>query len=253
MRSVPSARAAAPLVAAAASLALAPAAGAQSGDGFLFRAPSGSLTLRAGVDRAAGGGDVFDFVRDNLTFGSRALTGTSLGAEIGVALGSRVDLVVGGAHLRARSRTNYRDFTDADDREIEQTNTFTRVPVTGTLRAYLAPRGRSVGRLAWVPARLAPYVGAGGGAMWYRFEQAGDFIDVDSPDLAVVGGTARSSGWAPTAHGAAGLDVSLSPRVALNTEARYNWARATPVGDFSALDRIDLSGLGVTAGLSFRF
>lgn len=250
----PCARVAPVAAALAASLALAPAAGAQTGgDGFLFRAPTATLTLRAGVDRAVGGGDVFDFVRDQLTFGARSLTGSSLGAELGFALGDRVDVVLGGGHLRARSQTHYRDFTDADDREIEQSNTFTRVPLTASVRAYLAPRGRSLGRFAWVPARLAPYVGAGGGAMWYRFDQAGDFIDVDSPDLAVVRGSARSSGWAPTAHAMAGLDLTLAPRVALTTEARYSWARATPTGDFSALDRIDLSGLGVTAGLSFRF
>lgn len=233
-------------------LVLAPAARAQTGgDGFLFRPPVGSLTLHAGVDRALGHSEIFDFSRERLTLGSNAFTGVSLGADLGIALNDRLDLVLGVAHARSTADSHFRKFVDTDDREIEQTTRFQRTPVTATMRAYLVPRGRSIGRFAWIPSQLAPYVGAGGGAMWYRFAQDGDFVDEQTLD--VFPATLRSSGWAPTAHALAGLDVSLSPHVALNTEARYSWARAAMDRDFSDFDRIDLSGLGVTAGLTFRF
>ncbi|MGZ8492256.1 MAG: hypothetical protein ACXWZS_08650 [Gemmatirosa sp.] len=233
-------------------LALAPTTvRGQSGDGFLFRPPVGSLTLRGGVDRALGNSDVFDFARERLTLGSNAFTGFNVGADLGIALSDRVELMLGASHARSSARSEFRRFTDEDDRPIEQTTALARTPISATVRAFLTPRGREIGRFAWVPARVSPYVGVGGGAMWYRFSQEGDFVDEESLD--VFPATLRSSGWTPTAHGLAGIELSLSPRVALSTEARYSWARATMSDDFSNFDRIDLSGLVATAGLSFRF
>ena len=119
------------------------------------------------------------------------------------------------------------------------------------VRQYLTSRGRSVGDLAWIPSRLAPYVGAAGGAMWYRFRQNGDFVDFNTND--VFNGTLNTSGWAPAASGAAGLDVTLTPRFALTGQGKYLWARARPGGDFSGFNQIDLSGFSTTVGLLVRF
>ena len=233
-------------------LATAPAAEAQgSGDGFLFRAPAGSIALRGGIDRALGNSDVFDFARERLTLGANAFTGFHVGGDLAVRLTDRLDLAVGVSHARSTARSEFRRFVDLDDRAIEQTTQLVRTPISATVRAYLAPRGRTIGRFAWVPARLAPYLGVGGGAMWYRFAQDGDFVDEETLD--VFPATLRSSGWTPTAHGLAGIELSLSPRVALTTEARYDWARAAMGDDFRNFDRIDLSGLAATAGLSLRF
>jgi hypothetical protein len=137
---------------------------------------------------------------------------------------------------------------------IVQTTRFQRVPVTGSIKAYLAPRGRSVGRLAWVPTKLAPYVGAGGGFLWYRFKQDGDFVDFARQTGNIFTSTFESDKWTPSAHAFTGVDYSLSPRVALTGEARYTWGRAPLNRDyFTGFERIDLSGVAATAGLSFRF
>ena len=235
-----------------AMLAVADTAGAQGGgDGFLFRPPVGSITLRGGVDRAFGNSDVFEFARERLTLGASAFTGFHVGADVGIHLADRVGLSIGASHARSGARSEFRRFVDQDDQAIEQTTRLARTPVSATVRAYLTPRGRTIGRFAWVPARVAPYVGVGGGAMHYRFTQDGDFVDEETLD--VFPASLRSSGWTPTAHGLAGIELSLSPRVALTTEARYDWARATMSDDFRDFDRIDLSGLVATAGLSLRF
>ncbi|GLC26265.1 outer membrane beta-barrel protein [Roseisolibacter agri] len=236
----------------AAVLALAPAAGAQQGgDGFLFRPPIGAITLRGGVDRALGNSEVFDFARERLTLGSNAFTGFNVGVDLSINLSDRVDVVLGASHARSSAKSEFRRFVDQDDLPIEQTTALARTPITASVRAYLTPRGRSIGRFAWIPSRVAPYVGAGGGALWYRFSQEGDFVDEETLD--VFPATLRSSGWTPTAHGLAGVELSLSPHVALSTEARYTWARAAMSDDFTNFDRIDLSGLVATAGLSLRF
>jgi opacity protein-like surface antigen len=246
-------RAAAALALLAAALLGARPAEAQSasGDGFLFREPVASLTLRGGFDRATARSDVFSFVTDQLTLGRGDFSGLSVGGDLSMRLAPRVDLVLGASYTGSTTPSEFRRFVDQDDQPIEQTTTFRRVPVTATLKAYLAPRGRSIGRFAWVPARYAPFVGVGGGAMWYRFRQSGDFVDFQTND--VFPDALSASRWTPTAHGVAGVDYSLSPRLALTGEGRYTWARARLSPDFAGFNRIDLSGVSATVGLSVRF
>lgn len=86
---------------------------------------------------------------------------------------------------------------------------------------------------------------------WYRFRQGGDFVDFNSGE--VFSSRLASSGWAPTAQGTLGLDYSLSPRAALTAQASYLWAKGTLGRDFSGFNKIDLSGLWTTVGLSMRF
>ena len=238
-------------VLAAALVAPRPAAAQESsGDGFLFRPPVATLTLRGGFDRAAAGSDVFSFVTDQLTVSRGDFSGLSVAGDLGIRLTPRLDLVLGTSYTGSSTPSEFRRFVDQDDRPIEQTTTFRRVPVTASVRAYLAPRGRSIGRFAWVPSRYAPYVGVGGGAMWYQLRQEGDFVDFDTND--VFTDELVSSRWTPTAHGAAGVDYSLGPRLALTGEGRYTWARANMSSDFAGFNRIDLSGISATVGLSVR-
>jgi len=112
-------------------------------------------------------------------------------------------------------------------------------------------RGRSVSNFAWIPAEYLPYVGLGGGFLYYELDQKGDFIDFKTND--VFPSTVESSGWTPSAHVLAGVDYNLNVWFALTGEARYTWARAGLGSDFSGFDRIDLSGLSTTVGLSVRF
>ena len=230
----------------------APARAQDGGDGFLFRAPTVALTLRAGRAAASARSDLFDFAMDTLTLGRRDFAGVSLGAELAVGgPGSRIDAVVGVAYASSSAPSEFRNWVDANDQPIVQTTTLRRVPVTLGVRAWLVPRGRTIGRLAWVPARVAPYAGAGVGATWYRFRQEGDFVDFETRD--VFGDSFETSGWGPSAYGSLGMDVTLTPRIALTADARYAYARASVGGDFAGFDKVDLSGLATTAGLTFRF
>ncbi len=232
-------------------LALAPAARAQSGgEGFLFQRPGGAFVVRAGYDQAFANSDVFSFVRNELTLRRSDFGGLSIDGELTAHLSPRADIVFGLAWSGSRAGSEYRNFVDNNNLPIEQTTTFERVPLTVGLRYYLRPPGEAIGHLAWVPSRVAPYVGAGVGAMWYEFRQSGDFINMTN--MNVFADTYKSSDWTFTAHVNAGADVSLGPRLFFTTEARYTWARAPMGADFTGYQRIDLSGLAVTFGLGYR-
>lgn len=229
-------------------------AAARAQDGFLFGVPRGTLSLRGGFASAAATGQLFDFVTDSLSLERKDFGGLALAADLAITTAyPRMSVVLGAGYQSASAASDYRNWFDADDQPITQNTEFKRVPVTAGLRFYLTDPGRNIGSLAWVPQPVALHVGGGAGATWYRFQQEGSFIDFTDPDLPVFDERYQTSGWGPTAYGAAGIDVALGARWALNVDARYSYAKATVGGDFRGFDRIDLSGLSTTAGITFRF
>jgi hypothetical protein len=220
----------------------------RSGDGFLFQPPLGSLVLRGGFHHASAGSDLFSFTTEQLTVRRSDFGGPMVGLDLSVFLHPRFDLSVGAGSAASQNKPEVRG---GDDLPIEQTTRFERVPLTASLKAYLTPRGRSIGQFAWVPKRYAPFVGAGGGMMWYRFAQEGEFVDFQT--LEIFRDDLRSSGWAPTAHVLAGLDFSLTPRLVLTAEARHSWAKADLQDAFEEFQPIDLSGLAASLGIQVRF
>jgi hypothetical protein len=236
-------------------LAAAPLHAQSTGKGFFFKQPVASLTLRGGFALGGFGGDssIYAFTRRELTLGRGAYHAPSFGADLAIRLLPRLDLVLGATMAGSNKTSEMRDWVDQDDHPIEQTTSLKRVPLTASLKAYVTPRGRTVGQFAWIPARYAAYVGAGGGKMWYRFRQQGDFVDFNSERLNIFSNSYSSSRWTSTAHVLAGVDRSLNTRLALTTEARYTWAKTEMSDDFRGFDAINLSGFSTTVGLSVRF
>jgi hypothetical protein len=236
---------------------------ARGGDGYLFKRPLGSLTIRAGAARPNANGSVFDFVSGLLM--PRGSTNTNAGLspsdysafsgslEAAFNLTPRAELVVGAAMSRRRVDSEYRKWVDNNDKPIEQMTRFSRTPLTVGLKWNLAPAGRAVSRLVWVPNRLVPYVAAGGGMMQWRFQQEGDFVDFQTNTLDVFKSTLQDKGWAPMAYAATGLSWSINPSLAVTGEARYDMASAPLRGSFSGFDKISLSGVGLSAGFQVRY
>ncbi|MEP6731083.1 MAG: outer membrane beta-barrel protein [bacterium] len=232
-----------------------PASAQHGGNGFLFHEPQVRLSIRGGYDHANANSDVFDQAITDLTLSKRDFSGLTLGGEFAVPLGSRLDVSIDASFSHAGSGSSFRHFFETvgnnPDAPITQNTTFDRVPLTANLRYYLTPPGRQVGRLAWIPNKVVPWIGGGAGAMWYRFRQNGDFVDFNNNNIFTS--TLESSDWTTTVQGMGGVDISLSPLVALRAESRYVWAKAKLDGSsFSGFDRIDLSGVQATLGLTFR-
>jgi hypothetical protein len=128
-----------------------------------------------------------------------------------------------------------------------------------SLRLRTMPLGASI-RL--VPtskrARIAPYVGGGVDAVFYQYEEWGDFIDFFDTDYPIYADHFIDDGVAFGAHAFAGLRVYLNRDFAIVGEGRYLWS-ATDMGDDFApnepglVNRIDLSGWTWTVGVHVRF
>jgi len=235
------------------SLAL-PAVGfAQGGSGFLFRRPTITIKFETGYGIHAASSELFDFTREQLTIGKRDFDGPYIGGEVAFRASERWDVALGVGLVQSSVDSELRDWVDLDDNPIEQVSDFRIVPITLSTKYYFHDRGRSVGRFAWVPSRLTPYVGGGVGVVAYRFEQVGDFVDFDTLDIFFD--RFVSQGEAVLFRGLAGVSISLGRQFELSGEARYTLASADVRSDFDEFDAgaLDLNGFQGVVGIAIRF
>jgi len=218
---------------------------------FLFGKPRGSLGARGAWQMVSASSDIYDFFGEELTIDKGDFDSFLFGVDASFAVASRIDLVAGFEISRASVSSEYRDFVDENDLPIVQDTGLTLVPVTLSVKLYLTPRGREVSRYAFVPAKVRPYVGGGGGFVWYELEQGGDFVDF--VDLTIFTSAFRSSGWGFATQAFGGVEVGLTPRWFLSVEGRYLWSDADLGGDFLSFEPIDLSGARIGAGINFSF
>jgi hypothetical protein len=218
---------------------------------FLFGRPDWSIAVRGSWLFSRAGSDWYDFVTDQLTLDSGSFNAPGIGVDVGISVTSRLEVVGGVDFNNTTSSSEYRDFVDNNRLPITQSTELRGTNISGGLRYSLIPRGREVGRLAWVPNTVVPYVGAGGGAQWYRVQQTGDFVDY--VDLSIFTDRFESSGWAPSAHVFGGADVKLHRHLYLTVEVRYVWAAGDLGAEWIDFDPIDLSGLRLGTGINVVF
>ena len=63
-----------------------------TGNGFLFRAPTGEVSFRGGFDRANAGSDIFAFTVKELTLRERDFSALTFGTDVDKVLTPRLDL-----------------------------------------------------------------------------------------------------------------------------------------------------------------
>lgn len=221
-----------------------------TGNGYYFSRPAVSLTLRGGYDRALAGSDLYDFATTNLTLDKGDFAAFGYQMDLGIRLSDRSELVLSGGAAQSSAGSEFRKFVDNKDLPIQQTTRLRRVPVSVGVKYALTNPETRISRFAWIPARIVPWIGAGGGAMNYSFSQKGDFVDFQT--LNVIGQNYASSGWAPMGYANVGLDLKLTTRLSLTGDVRYTYSKAALSGPFQGFDKIDLSGTAATMGFTVR-
>jgi hypothetical protein len=221
-----------------------------SGDGYLFGAPTVRLSGRVGYAHANAGSDLFTDLTNQFILSKRDFSSVALGGEVGYQVAPRLELALSVDYAGSRKGSEYRHLVDNNNQPIEQTTRFERVPIMANARVSLVSPGRQVGRLAWIPSRIVPWIGGGAGAIWYRLNQTGDFVDASTNTVGFD--ELGSDGWTMAGQVMGGVDVGITPRLSVTTDVRSIWARAALDRDFSGFERLDLSGVSATLGLTIR-
>ncbi|HEY3119959.1 MAG TPA: hypothetical protein VGL15_05005 [Vicinamibacteria bacterium] len=205
-------------------------------------AKAGTLDLRLGGFAPQTKSDLFDNEHILFTVEKRDWRGLTGGVQYAWRLAPHLELA---AHLDGYGRTvhtNYRDFTGDGGREVRQSLKLSAVPLGLSLR--LTPESRHTA--------LFPYLAAGVDAIFWEYEEFGDFIDFEDPTLPIINDSFVSRGVAPGVHAAAGLRVRLTDDVGLVGEVRYQAAKANMGRDFRGF-KLDLTGPSATLGVALNF
>jgi hypothetical protein len=177
-----------------------------------------------------------------------AFDGVYGGIEYSHVIVKNVELAV---HLDGSSEsvdTFYRDYERPGGSNIFQTLRLRTAPLGMSLR--FVPTGKRV--------KVAPFVGGGIDAVFYQYEEFGDFIGFFDPDLPIKGDAFVDDGVAFGLHAFGGIRFYVNRDFAIVGEARYMWAAADMGDDFAPnepgfVNRIDLSGWTWTVGVHVRF
>lgn len=224
-----------------------------SGDGFMFKKPSGSLSVRGGYALANTSSQPFSILKRETTIGARSFDSFSTGVDLNFVVARRIDLVLSGDLSSRTKSAEYREWEE-NGKPIIQQSTLERVALGAGLRYNLADRGRQISALAYIPARTIPYVGLSGGMMWYDFRQKGDFVEsTDQQTASIYADDLKSRHYNFMGQAYAGIDRRLTARWSLIGEARYTQASAKLIHDYAGLGNIQLSGLALNAGAAIRF
>jgi len=218
---------------------------------FLFSAPRGTVGVRASFLAAREGGDLFAFVRKELTIDKGDFNSPGATIEFSFVVTPRLS-VVGDVDLtRSRVDSESRPFKGSDGLPIAQISRLTQSNFAGGLKFALLPLGQRISRYAWIPRTIVPYVSVGAGAMYHQFSQEGEFVDY--VDLSIFRANLETSGWAPSVHVAFGADVRVWGRVYLDFEGKYIVAHDSLQPDFAGFDGIDLAGFRFGTGMHVAF
>ncbi len=226
------------------------------------RAGAGGLDLRIGAFMPRGQDTLFQDLNSLYTPDGNEAHGVEPSDFTGVYGGIEyhhvlMDYVELGVHLDGYGRTvdsSYRHYTWDDGTEIRQSLKLSMIPLGVSIR--FLPTGKST--------RIAPYVGGGVDAVFYQYEEFGDFVCFPPAagtcrfDYDIVPDHFKGEGTAFGVHALGGLRVYLNRDFAIVGEGRYQWAEDDMGGDFAPnepglVNRIDLSGWTVTVGVHVRF
>jgi opacity protein-like surface antigen len=218
---------------------------------FLFGYPRAWLAIRGSWLMPQAEGDLFAFVKDQLTVENGDFNAPAFISEVGFVLTSRIDASAGIEFSRGSTASEYRRFVDNLGAPITQSSELMQTNIAGGVKFALLDRGRAISRYAFVPRTVSPYVGAGGGMLYYKFQQTGDFVDFVT--LRVFSDRFHSEGWTPSAHVFGGTEVRVWRSLFVDVEGRYVWASGELDSDFVGFDGIDLNGFRLSSGINVVF
>jgi hypothetical protein len=137
----------------------------------------------------------------------------------------------------------YRDWVDADGRDIRHKTELSTWEITAAFIYELGGRRNE----------LTPYLGLGGGFVWWELTEVGDFIDFGDEDLPIARGAYASRDGTFEWFGVAGIDLRMGAGWSLVAQGRWRDASDELGGQFAGFGELDLSGFDYEVGLAFHF
>jgi hypothetical protein len=213
-----------------------------------------SFQFRLGGFFPSGNSEFWDNNERDFTMSSSDFNDGVLGFSYVTSLSNRFELGFNLDFYDSTVRSSYRDFVDQDGFPIFHDTRLRMTPLTVDFR--FLPSGRYGYRGRHGEHRVhkpVPYLGAGAGFNFWRYEETGDFLDFSLDPPEVFSDRFKDSGAAFETHVLAGIELPMGPTWGLIFEGRHSWSEVTPSSDFAGLGKLDLGGTSAYVGAAFHF
>jgi hypothetical protein len=207
--------------------------------------PEFFLTLSAGRLEPAGQSDLWEENEELYGLEPSGMGDWGLGVELGRTLNPYLEVVLGAGYYTGEN-ASYR-YTDTEGYPIALSQHLRRAPLSAGVKWLPFGRRGPAGSFR----RLVPYLGGGVEAIFWDYEEMGDFIDPYTDE--VYSGRAGADGTAFGFYLNLGLEIPVSPFLSLYVEGRHESAEDDLGPLFAGYEPLDLSGSSIVAGASFRF
>ena len=201
----------------------------------------GSLRFSLGIFSPDGDSQYWDETFDAFTGSASDFEDVVFGVDYLWRTSRQGGLLFGGSYYDGATTQAYLDWVDSEGGDVNHTTSLALYDLTAAYVWRFGTRG------------VTPYIGGGGGLVWWRLREEGYFIDFADPELPIVYASYRADGTTWEAFALAGLDVPLGRQWSFFFEGRYRWSEAELNQDFSGFGTLDLSGVQVSGGFSWNF
>ena len=234
----------------AALLMVLPMTAAAGDDDEYYPLKIGSISFRLGYFWPSAESDLWTENFDLLTSKKEDFNGLQGGMEFTWFASRNFALGVSFDYYKRTVTSNYIDYVDNFGNELYQDITLEVVPITAT--AKFMPLGNGApGYRGGRGSPFVPWVGAGAGVYAFRYEEFGEFIDFG--DMSIIEGSFLTEDAAFGVHVAGGVIIPIGFDWDVFGEFRYAWAEGDLSEDFLGFEPLDLGGMSVTFGFSYRF
>ncbi len=220
--------------------------------------PSEAFNFRFGWFFPTGHGDFWDSIQSSYTLDHSDFNGPMGGVGYTAAISnyfefdSNIDFYTRGVTSADRFFVDQFGNPPLHDTRLSLSPLTVGIRVLPTGR--YAQRGEKGRHLVRHPV---PYIGAGIGAVYWQYEEEGDFVFVDPsvPEgFSIFYDRVKDSGLEFETHAYAGIEFPVAPDWNITFEARHSWAEATPDSRFTGSpDKLDLGGTTMYFGAAVRF
>jgi hypothetical protein len=145
-----------------------------------------------------------------------------------------------GGYYKKEHFSQYRDFEYDDGSPIFQNLSLEIASLEAGFKFYpLSHR-----------ARFCPFIGAGAGIYYWKYEQWGDFINFD--DMTVTKDRyAKTNAYTPGFNAKGGFVFRFSRSFGISMEARYQFLKGSLSSFFEGFNKLDMNGFSYSIGLNF--
>ncbi len=203
--------------------------------------PNGQVRFRLGLFEPIGGSEGWDGVFEGFTGEPSDLRDFVWGTDFLWRTGRHTAVLFGFSYYGGATTSSYEDWVGDDGSEIRHT---TSLSISDLTAAFLYRFGSN---------GVRPYLGIGGGFIWWELTDEGYFIDFGVPQQPVVWAWYGARGTTFEAFALAGIDIPINPRWSIIIEGRYRYATDELGDDFSGFGELDLTGYELTGGFGVNF